>query len=120
MGLREKLNDNPIIGRSIAGVLLAAAIVFVVMRSVGNEPPDSIDRRSEMVTIRDTETGDEWEMNRGRFEQMLMTSDGMIDPSGGIPSKFSEGRKTGILVDKDDWEETVRRINALKERYADD
>jgi hypothetical protein len=115
MGLRELLNDKPIIGRTIAIIALAIA-GFLVIRTMTNQEPDSVERRSEMITIRDTETGDEWTMNRGQFERLLLLHDGLIDVNGGIPSRFSDGRPTGVLVDKDDWQETVSRINAMKEQ----
>lgn len=117
MGLRETFNNNPIIGRSIALIAMVGAIFLAVRSGTSNEP-DSVERRSQIVTIRDTETGDEWTMNRGQFERLLLLHDGMIDENGGIPSKFSEGRPTGILVDKSDWKETVTRINAMKEQVG--
>jgi len=117
MGLRATLNEKPIIGRTIALVAVVGAIFFG-LRSSSNKSPDSIERRSQTVTIRDTETGDEWTMNRGQFERLLLLSEGTIDPGSGIPSKFSEGRLTGVLVDKDDWTETVNRINAMKEQVG--
>lgn len=117
MGLRETLEKYPVISRIIVGVVALAAVGFGI-RPFLRSNPDSLERRSQMVTIRDTETGDEWEMNRGEFERLLLTQEGMIDPTRGIPSKFSEGRLTGVLVDKSDWTETVERINTLKEHYA--
>jgi len=117
MGLRETFNEKPIIGRTIALVAVVGAIFFG-LRSTTNKSPDSVERRSEIVTIRDTETGDEWTMNRGQFERLLLLQDGNVDPNGGIPSQFSEGRPTGVLIDKDDWTETVKRINAMKEHVG--
>jgi len=117
MGLRKIFNEKPIIGRTIAFVAVIGATYFIV-RSGSNDAPDSVERRSEIVTIRDTETGDEWTMNRGQFERLLLLQDGEIDPNGGIPSKFSDGRPTGILVDTRDWTETVNRINAMKEQIG--
>lgn len=113
MDIRELLNEKPAISRTIVGVFVVGAIVFA-FRAGTNSAPDSIERRSEIVTIRDTETGDEWQMNRGQFERLLLLSDGLVDENGGIPSEFSEGRRTGVLVDKSDWKETVQRINAMK------
>lgn len=115
MGLREILNEKPIIGRTIAIASLLVA-GFLVVRTMTNKEPDSVARRSETVTIRDTETGDEWTMNRGQFERLLLLHDGLIDENGGIPSQFSEGRPTGVLIDTNDWQETVSRINAMKEQ----
>lgn len=119
MGLREKLNENPHIAWSITVVAVLVAGFFMYRSLTGTEV-DSVERRSEMVTIRDTLTGDEWEMNRGQFERLLMTQQGLIDPQGGIPSQFSDGKPVGVLVDKTDWESTVARINALKEKYGQD
>ncbi len=117
MGIRETLNEKPAIGRTIA-LLAVAGAIYLAFRAGSNDAPDSLERRSEMVTIRDTVTGDEWEMNRGQFERLLLTQQGQIDPNGGIPSKFSDGKPVGVLVDKNDWEETVRRINAMKAQYG--
>jgi len=119
VGIREMMKSKPWIGWIISGVFLMLAAVFYV-RGGGNSVPDSIERRSETVTIRCTETGEEWQMNRGQFERLLMTQHGLIDPTKGIPSEFAEGRLTGVLVDKDDWEETVNRINAMKKAYGND
>jgi len=117
MGLRETLNEKPIIIRTFAFACVVIAIVLV-WRSGSDDAPDSVKRRSEIVTIRDTETGDEWTMNRGQFERLLLLQDGEIDPKGGIPSKFSDGRPTGVLIDTRDWTETVTRINAMKEQIG--
>lgn len=117
MGLREKLNENPAIGRTLA-LIVAVVAVFILVRSRSSNAPDSVERRSETVTIRDTETGDEWTMNRGQFERLLLLQNGLIDENGGIPSEFSEGRPVGVLVDKPDWRKTVERINAMKRQMG--
>lgn len=119
MGLREKLNDNPAIARTIA-VLAAVAAVVILVRSQTNEARDSVERRSQTVTIRDTLTGDEWTMNRGQFERLLLTHHGLIDAAGGVPSQFSDGKPVGVLVDTDDWQETVQRVNTMKQQYGSD
>lgn len=113
MGFRETLNSKPWIAWTITGVALVVA-GFFYFRAAGSGPADSIERRSQQVTIRCTETGNEWQMNRGEFERLLMTTPGVIDPTKGIPSKFADNRPTGVLVDKSDWDETVNRINAMK------
>lgn len=117
MGLRDTLDEHPAIARIAAGAIALLAVGFLA-RSFFKTAPDSIERRSQTVTIRDTLTGDEWQMNRGQFERLLMTQDGMLDPNAGIPSQFSDGKPVGVLVDKDDWEETVERINTLKREYS--
>ncbi len=118
MGLRETLNEKPIVGRTIAFVAIVGALFFG-FRTQMSSPPDSVERRSQTVTIRDTETGDEWTMNRGQFERLLLLQSGTIDPGAGIPSKFSDGRLTGVLIDTNDWTETVNRINAMKKQVGE-
>ena len=115
--LRDTLNSNPWIGWSAAGIFAATAGVLLFMRFFSEGPPDSAQRRAQSVTIRCTETGQEWEMNRGRFEQLLTDLRGQIDPTKGISSPHAEGRLTGVLVDKNDWVSTVERINAAKQVY---
>ncbi|MEQ8771128.1 MAG: hypothetical protein RIB60_11540 [Phycisphaerales bacterium] len=117
MGLREVINSKPWLGWAVAGVAIAIG-AFVLIRNLTTQEPDSVERRSQEVTIRCTETGTEWTMNRGEFERLLMTIPGEIDPSKGIPSPYAEGRLTGVLVDKDDWTEAVERINAAKRQFG--
>ncbi len=113
MGLREKLNERPMLGWIVAGIALLAAGYFVYRSTISNDP-DSVERRSQQVTIRCMETNQEWTMNRGEFERLLLLKQGLVDPNAGIPSKFADGRPTGVLVDKADWLEAVERINAQK------
>ncbi|MCA9300686.1 MAG: hypothetical protein KDA28_16570, partial [Phycisphaerales bacterium] len=103
--LRTFLNSHAWIGWVVAVVALGLAASFAlgVFRP---ERPDSVERRSEDVTIRCTETGNTWTMNRGEFERLLLTTPGPIDPESGIPSRFAEGRPTGVLVDDSDWRAT--------------
>lgn len=114
MKLRELLNAKPWIAWTIALVAVGVATLFYLRNSAGNEI-DSVDTLSEMVTIRCTETGKEWEMNRGRLVQMLMQQSGTIDVNQGIPSQFAEGRLTGVIVDKSAWEATVEYVNSMKQ-----
>ncbi|MEZ6243292.1 MAG: hypothetical protein R3B57_09635 [Phycisphaerales bacterium] len=72
------------------------------------------ERLSQDVTIRCMESGQEWTMNRGQFEMLLLEQPGAIDAAKGIPSPYADGRPTGVLVDKRDWQQTVDRINAEK------
>lgn len=117
-GIRSFISNNPKLGWTVAlGVfVIAAAVIAIQLKNAG--PPDSIARRSEDVTLRCTETGNEWTMNRGEFERALMTYQGELTPDGMFPSKFADGRPVAILVDRSDWQETVSRINAAKEAYG--
>lgn len=119
MSVRDIMNQKPWLGWAIAGVCVVIA-AFSLIRGTSSNAPDSLERRSQLVTIRCTETGEEWEMNRGEFERLLLTTPGLIDPHAGIPSRFAEGRPTGVLVSKNEWTETVERINAMKKAYGAD
>lgn len=114
--LREFLSKHSWIGWVVAIVAVgfAMAMAFGVFTE---EPPDSMARRSQQVTIRCTETNQTWTMSRGEFERMLLLHQGQIDPEKGIPSHFADGRLTGVLVSDDEWRETVARINKMKARY---
>jgi hypothetical protein len=118
--MREYLKKHPWLGWVVAAVCLLGSGV-VLFRTTTAETP--LDRLSENVTIRCTETGQEWTMRRGSFERLLMSHPGALDPGKGIPSEFAEGRLTGVLVDKDDSTRkrpTDRsRINAMKKAYQD-
>ncbi|MCL4221140.1 MAG: hypothetical protein KJZ65_07195 [Phycisphaerales bacterium] len=118
MGVREVLNSKPWIAWTIALLAIGVAVLFYV-RGGSQSAPDSMDKLSQMVTIRCTETGQEWDMNRGELMELLMYQPGMIDPTKGIPSKFAEGRPTGVIVDKGVWQETVNYVNKMKDLVKD-
>ena len=97
MGLRDAMKEKPWIAWTICGVCLATGGLMLV-NSKTQSPPDSVQRLSEDVTIRCTETGEEWTMNRGRFEEMLLFADGQIDPAKGVPSKFGIGFDSNFIT----------------------
>jgi hypothetical protein len=112
-GVREFINKSPWMGWAFA-VLLLGATIFFFMRSRSNADPYSPDRMKEMVTIRFTDTDDEITMPRGTMDKELRRSGDKLDPSKGITNPKT-GKPTGFLVDKDDWEAWVARINKEKE-----
>ena len=114
--IRETLNSKPWIAWVVAAASLTVATLFVtgVIGGGRGAGPQAL---AEEVTIRCTETGQEWTMSRGEFERELLLSPGQIDPNAGIPSPYAEGRRTGVLVNKREWEATVERINAAKRAY---
>ena len=114
--LRDILAKNPWIGWVIAVLAVGVAVASTTGVFRG-EAPDSVEHRSETVTIRCTETGETWTMNRGEFERLLLLQPGKIDPDKGIPSKFADGRLTGVLVNDSEWRNTVSRINQMKSKY---
>ena len=118
MGIRSVMTDNPKIGWGLALVffLIAGVVIFSRLNSSG--PPDSVERLSQDVTLRCTETGTEWTMNRGQFELQLLTYQGELSEDGMFPSPYAEGRPVAILVDRKDWAETVERIRAARETYG--
>ncbi|MFG0304769.1 MAG: hypothetical protein ACF8Q5_01000 [Phycisphaerales bacterium JB040] len=117
-GIRSVLSNNPKIGWGVAGVFFLVAAALLVIQMRGSGPADSIERRSEEVTLRCTETGEEWTMTRGQFERNLLLYEGELSEDGMLPSPPADGRLTAILVDRSDWRETVERINAMKAEYG--
>lgn len=116
--IRGLLSDNPKVGWGVAAVCFTAAVAVLFVRLQGAGPADSVARLSQDVTLRCTETGEEWTMNRGQFELSLLTYSGELSEDGMFPSPHAEGRLTAVLVDKADWKETVERINAEKAAFA--
>lgn len=92
-------------------VVLLAAGGFLLISRLGDEPDTfSVERTTEMVLIKDRESGLEWELRRGRMERDLIQRGGPIDPSQGLPNPET-GTPTGFPADADDWLETVERLN---------
>lgn len=107
---------------NLSKVLLVVALLLggiLIFRAVaGNSDPYSVDTLTEDITLRCTETGDEWVLNRGRMEYILRTryngEDGLVDPDEGIVNPET-GTPTGFPVNKErDWDQAIERINAEK------
>lgn len=116
--IRGLLANNPKVGWGVAVVCFIAAVTVLFVRLQSAGPADSQARLSQNVTLRCTETGEEWTMNRGQFELSLLTYTGVLSEDGMFPSPHAEGRLTAVLIDKADWKETVGRINAEKAAFA--
>jgi hypothetical protein len=113
--IRQFLNKNPAAGWAVAaGLLILVALSFLRMRRV-DDNPYSLNRTTEMVTIKDRESGEEWTMPRGRMEQMLWDRPAPIDLSQGLPNPKT-GKLTGFP--KSEWEQTVERISAERQDIA--
>lgn len=114
--MRELLNSKPWIGWAVAGALLVLAIVLYITRSGGGGDPESPERMQEVVVIKFTDTGDELEMPRGRMEKQLRERGGTLDTDAGITNPKT-GKPTGFPFKRNEWEETIKRINKDKEVY---
>ncbi len=112
-GIRQAINKSPWMGWAVAGVLLVASAAIFVLRR-GPEDPYDLARLTQDVTIRFTDTNEEVTMPRGRFEKELRVAGGPLDAARGILNKAT-GQHTGVLVNKREWEETVKRLNAERE-----
>ena len=110
--LRDTISSRPWIGWTLAAVLIVGIVLAYGRTLMGG--PSEVERLGQDVTVVCTETGEEWQMSRGRFEAMLLQQDGAIERSKGIPSPHADGRRTGVLANEQEWERTVERINMEK------
>lgn len=112
MSVRDFLKSKPWMGWAMAaGLLLVCALVWYRSLNAGSNEY-SVDRMTQVVTIRDRETGEEWTMPRGRMEQYLWDRPLPIDPAQGLPNPKT-GKLTGFP--KSEWESTVDRISSERD-----
>src|SRR5687768_9908132 len=78
--LRKLMAERPALGWLVAGLLLAVLAWSLFRLRRVDDNPYSLDRTTEMVTIRCRETGEEWQLPRGRMEQMLWDRPAPLDP----------------------------------------
>lgn len=107
-------------GGARKGVLITLAVVAIALggvfiyRAIASAPPGSTASLTKDVTVRCTDTGEEWTMSRGRLEQALYMRPGMIDPDEGLTNPET-GTPTGFPTNKSrDWDDVIERINAEK------
>lgn len=110
--LRGAMAKYPWIGWIVALLILAVA-VWIYMRRSGASDTYSVESMTEMVTIKYTDTGEEVQMPRGRFEILLRDRQGLIDKTTGVINPAT-GAATGFLYNKSEWERTVDRLNNEK------
>ncbi len=115
--LREEVNRRPALGWAIAGVLMLIMGGLLYFRLGSGGDPYAPERMTEEVTIKFTDTDDEITMPRGRMEQELRYRVGQLDAAHGIINPKTN-QPTGFLFNKNEWDETVKRLNAEKEQAA--
>ena len=106
--LRNFLQNNPMMGWVLAALVMLFAAFMVYTRL---NPRDETKQLTEMVTIRCSETGDTWKVQRGIMEKELWLRPYPVDPNQGIVNPKT-GKPTGFPVDA--WKETVEQINAQR------
>lgn len=110
--LRQFINGKPWLGWAMASVLLVLAVVMYFSLS-GGGGKYAAERMAEQVTIRCSETGDEWTITRGLLEKALRGRGDTVDPNVGIDNPKT-GKPTGFPIDSS-WKEMITRINKEKE-----
>lgn len=110
--IREYMAKSPWVGWLVA-LLVFGAAVFIYFRRSGGAETYSVDTMTQMVTIKFTDTGEEVQIPRGRFEVQLRDRSGLIDKSQGMINPKT-GAATGFLYNKSEWERTVERLNKEK------
>jgi apolipoprotein N-acyltransferase len=105
-GLRKFMQDNPMLGWALASVFILAAAVMIYMRITHKSETLQL---TELITIRCSETGYEWQVPRGVMEKELYLRPYPVDPNQGLINPKT-GKATGFPVDA--WKQTVDRVNA--------
>jgi hypothetical protein len=103
--LRTFMQKNPMVGWGVAGALMLFAAGMLYMRLTAKSETAQL---TELVTIRDMENGDTWQMPRGMMEKELYLRKYPLDANLGLPNPKT-GKFTGFPVDA--WKETITRIN---------
>lgn len=112
MGTIREMLAKPAVGWTIAGIAVLVA-VFLFWRSSRSGSYD-LNRLSEKVTVRFTDTDDEITLLRAEFEKQLRSTPGQLSVDSGIINPKT-GKPTGILVATEDWKEVVHRINGERD-----
>ncbi len=112
MGLRDAINQKPMLGWGLAAVLAVATAYFAYRGLTAGETREL----TENVTIRCRETGKEWTMTRGAMEKQLYMRPYPLNPDEGLPNPDT-GKPTGFPVD--DWKKAIEEINAERKSFAE-
>lgn len=118
-GIRERLNNAPWAGWTLAGVLLCVAVYVYFSRSSSAVAYDP-DQMKQEVTVKFADTGEEVVMPRGKFERQLREANrGTLDPTRGLINPKTQA-PTGFLFNKAEWDATIARINKERKEAGTD
>lgn len=116
MAIRDSLQKPWVGGLLVAVIIGSAAYLYVRNRSIAS--PHSAERLAQKIAIKDSVTGEEWEMTRGKMIAGLRaaSAQGPLDPNNGIINPKT-GKSTGFPADKDEWEDLIRQLNEERATY---
>ncbi len=101
-------------GWALAAVLLGVSVFFVIRSQRAGTDPYNPERMKQMLTVHFSDTDEEMTIPRGRLDKELRAQGSQLDPSKGIINPKT-GKPTGFLVDKEEWDGMIARINKEKE-----
>lgn len=116
MSFRETL-QKPWAGAVVILVILGAA-AGLYLKNRGGSGSETPERLAQKITIKDSVTGDEWQMGRGKLISALRgaSANGPLDPKNGVINPKT-GKATGFPVDRKEWDDLIASLNAEREAY---
>lgn len=101
----------------VVALLIGAAVAVYLVRRPGGGA-ESQARLLENITIRCSETGQEWEMPRGKMVSGLRSAsaNGKLDPGMGLVNPTTK-KPTGFPVNREEWNALIERLNKEREAY---
>lgn len=116
MSIRETL-QKPWAGAVVIVVILGLA-AGLYLRNRGGAGAETPERLAQQITIKDSVTGEEWQMARGRLISALRgaSANGVLDPKNGVINPKT-GKATGFPVDRKEWDDLISSLNAEREAY---
>jgi len=115
--MREVLEKKPWIGATIVVLLIGSAVLLYIMRRPG-AGSESQERLLENITIRCSQTGQEWQIPRGKMISGLRgaSASARLDPNVGLVNPATK-KPTGFPVDRDEWNQLIERLNKERDAY---
>ncbi len=116
MAIRDTL-QKPWMGGVVVALILGIA-AFMYVRGRSGAGPETAERLAQRITIKDSVTGEEWTMVRGKLISALRgaSANGALDPKNGVINPKT-GKATGFPVDRDEWDDLIEQLNAEREAY---
>jgi len=107
------LDKGKAIKLSVAAVLLVAAVALIVRSFVGGNELT----RVSFIEIECQQTGEVWEMERGRLMDSLYARGDTVDPEVGLSSPHANGAPVAFPKDRGAWQRMVDQVNAEREAF---
>lgn len=101
-----------------AGVVIVLAAIVLAVRLLGGGGAVDLQANAKMVKMVCSETGETWEIERGRLVDAMLMMPSPIDVNAGMASHAAGGKPVAFPEDRGLWKKLVEQVNKERAMFS--